>query len=331
VSDLALPSGSVRGEAPVPPFVPEVRDDGGVFERFTELARQVVVLAQEEARILKHNHIGVEHLLLGLLRVEEGLAARVLESLGLTVERVRAEVVRVVGSGEELTSGQIPFTPDGKRVLELSLREALALEDNYIGTAHVLLGLVRDNEGLAIQMLRDLGVDSQAIRDEVLHALVSSDPEPTSGGDVHTASVPDGLLDGNGAALRRLLREIKEGLGRPADGGDLLVLLASLREGVAARTLAKLGVDGVQLAAAAREARVSVAGSELAPDPPLLAEAEQVRDEKEAAIAAQDFERAANLRDQERRLRNEAGAIVERRRYDELLAAARTHLDLPSD
>jgi hypothetical protein len=148
---------------------------------------------------------------------------------------------------------------------------------------------------------------------------------------VHTASVLDGLLDGNGAALRRLLREIKEGLGRPADGGDLLVLLGSLREGVAARTLAKLGVDGVQLAAAAREARASVAGSELAPDPTLLAEAEQVRDEKEAAIAAQDFERAANLRDQERRLRNEAGAIVERRRYVQLLAAARTHLDLPSD
>ena len=97
-----------------------------MFERFTERARQVVVLAQEEARILKHNYIGTEHILLGLLREEEGLAARVLESLDITVERVRAQVVRIVGSGEEVTSGQIPFTPRAKKVLELALREALS-------------------------------------------------------------------------------------------------------------------------------------------------------------------------------------------------------------
>src|SRR5882724_3703321 len=105
-----------------------------MFERFTERARQVVVLAQEEARTLKHNYIGTEHILLGLLREEEGLAARVLESLDITVERVRAQVVRIVGSGEEVTSGQIPFTPRAKKVLELALREALSLGHNYIDT-----------------------------------------------------------------------------------------------------------------------------------------------------------------------------------------------------
>src|ERR671937_865385 len=110
-----------------------------MFERFTERARQVVVLAQEEARTLKHNYIGTEHILLGLLREEEGLAARVLESLDITVERVRAQVVRIVGSGEEVTSGQIPFTPRAKKVLELALREALSLGHNYIGTEHKLL------------------------------------------------------------------------------------------------------------------------------------------------------------------------------------------------
>jgi hypothetical protein len=105
-----------------------------LFERFTERARQVVVLAQEEARTLKHNYIGTEHILLGLLREEEGLAARVLESLDITTERVRSQVVRIVGSGEEVTSGQIPFTPRAKKVLELALREALSLGHNYIGT-----------------------------------------------------------------------------------------------------------------------------------------------------------------------------------------------------
>src|SRR5437870_7847473 len=123
-----------------------------MFERFTERARQVVVLAQEEARTLKHNYIGTEHILLGLLREEEGLAARVLESLDITVERVRAQVVRIVGSGEEVTSGQIPFTPRAKKVLELALREALSLGHNYSGTEHILLGLVGETavvEGLA--------------------------------------------------------------------------------------------------------------------------------------------------------------------------------------
>jgi ATP-dependent Clp protease ATP-binding subunit ClpC len=142
-----------------------------LFERFTERARQVVVLAQEEARTLKHNYIGTEHILLGLLREEEGLAARVLESLDITVERVRAQVVRIVGSGEEVTSGQIPFTPRAKKVLELALREALSLGHNYIGTEHILLGLVRENEGVAARILLDFDADSEKIRNEVIRML----------------------------------------------------------------------------------------------------------------------------------------------------------------
>jgi len=142
-----------------------------LFERFTERARQVVVLAQDEARALKHNYIGTEHILLGLLREEEGLAARVLESLDITVERVRAQVVRIVGSGEEVTSGQIPFTPRAKKVLELALREALSLGHNYIGTEHILLGLVRENEGVAARILLDFDADSEKIRNEVIRML----------------------------------------------------------------------------------------------------------------------------------------------------------------
>src|ERR687883_110574 len=142
-----------------------------MFERFTERARQAVVLAQEEARTLKHNYIGTEHILLGLLREEEGLAARVLESLDITVERVRAQVVRIVGSGEEFTSGQIPFTPRAKKVLELALREALSLGHNYIGTEHILLGLVRENEGVAARILLDFDADADKIRNEIIRML----------------------------------------------------------------------------------------------------------------------------------------------------------------
>src|SRR5919108_6507875 len=114
-----------------------------MFERFTKRARQVVVLAQDEARMLKHNYIGTEHLLLGLLREEEGVAARVLESLEITIEEVRAQVAHIIGQGEEVTAGQIPFTPRAKKVLELSMREALSLGHDHIGTEALLLGIVR--------------------------------------------------------------------------------------------------------------------------------------------------------------------------------------------
>ena len=142
-----------------------------MFERFTERARQVIVLAQAEARALKHNYIGTEHLLLGLLREEEGLAARVLASLGVALEEVRAEVARIVGQGDELEGGQVPFTPRAKKILELSLREALDLGHNYIGTEHLLLGLLREGEGVAVRILLDVGAAPGAIRDELLLLL----------------------------------------------------------------------------------------------------------------------------------------------------------------
>jgi ATP-dependent Clp protease ATP-binding subunit ClpC len=143
-----------------------------VFERFTERARQVVVLAQDEARALKHNYIGTEHILLGLLREEEGLAARVLEGLDVTVEEVRAQVARIIGPGDEpIVSGQIPFTPRAKKVLELSLREALSLKHNYIGTEHILLGLVRENEGVAARILLDFDADAEKVRNEIMRTL----------------------------------------------------------------------------------------------------------------------------------------------------------------
>ena len=142
-----------------------------MFERFTERARQVVVLAQDEARKLKHNYIGTEHILLGLLREEEGIGARVLESLDVTTEEVRAQVARIVGPGDEAASGQIPFTPRAKEVLELSLREALSFGHNYIGTEHVLLGLVREGEGVASRVLLDFGVTADVVREAVIAAL----------------------------------------------------------------------------------------------------------------------------------------------------------------
>jgi ATP-dependent Clp protease ATP-binding subunit ClpC len=182
-----------------------------LFERFTERARQVVVLAQEEARTLKHNYIGTEHILLGLLREEEGLAARVLESLDITVERVRAQVVRIVGSGEEVTSGQIPFTPRAKKVLELALREALSLGHNYIGTEHILLGLVRENEGVAARILLDFDADSEKIRNEVIRML--SGPGGRRQGAAAGASgegkKSSKLLDQFGRNLTKLASESK--------------------------------------------------------------------------------------------------------------------------
>ena len=151
-----------------------------VFERFTERARQVAVFAQEEARTLRHDYIGTEHLLLGLLREDEGLAARVLESLDITIERVRGQVVRIVGSGEEITSGQIPFTPRAKKVLEMALREALSLGHNYIGTEHILLAIARENDGVASRILLDFDADAEKIRKEVIR-MVSGPSGPRAG------------------------------------------------------------------------------------------------------------------------------------------------------
>jgi ATP-dependent Clp protease ATP-binding subunit ClpC len=182
-----------------------------VFERFTERARQVVVLAQDEARALKHNYIGTEHILLGLLREEEGLAARVLESLDITVEEVRAQVARIVGQGDEVTTGQIPFTPRAKKVLELALREALSLGHNYIGTEHILLGLVRENEGVAARILLDFDADAEKIRNEIIRML--SGPgrrqQGGAGGAPGEKSKSSKLLDQFGRNLTKLAVEGK--------------------------------------------------------------------------------------------------------------------------
>ena len=182
-----------------------------VFERFTERARQVVVLAQDEARALKHNYIGTEHILLGLLREEEGLAARVLESLDITVEEVRAQVARIVGQGDEVTTGQIPFTPRAKKVLELALREALSLGHNYIGTEHILLGLVRENEGVAARILLDFDADAEKIRNEIIRML--SGPgrrgQSGSGSSQSEKAKSSKLLDQFGRNLTKLAAEGK--------------------------------------------------------------------------------------------------------------------------
>ena len=181
-----------------------------MFERFTERARQVVVLAQDEARALKHNYIGTEHILLGLLREEEGLAARVLESLDITVEEVRAQVARIVGQGDEVTTGQIPFTPRAKKVLELALREALSLGHNYIGTEHILLGLVRENEGVAARILLDFDADAEKIRNEIIRML--SGPgrrQQGAGGAPGEKSKSSKLLDQFGRNLTKLAAEAK--------------------------------------------------------------------------------------------------------------------------
>lgn len=144
-----------------------------MFERFTERARQTVVLAQVEARQMRHSYIGTEHLLLGLLHEETGLGGRVLRSLDVTLDDVRSRALQVIGSGdEEVTAEQIPFTPRAKKVLEMSLREALSMGHNWIGTEHVLLGLVREQEGVAAKILHgDLQITPDAVRTAVIKAL----------------------------------------------------------------------------------------------------------------------------------------------------------------
>src|SRR5579872_4453685 len=142
-----------------------------MFERFTDRARRVVVLAQEEARLLNHNYIGTEHILLGLISEGEGVAAKALESLGISLEAVRQQVEEIIGTGSSSPQGHIPFTPRAKKVLELSLREALQLGHNYIGTEHILLGLIREGEGVAAQVLVKLGADLSRVRQQVIQLL----------------------------------------------------------------------------------------------------------------------------------------------------------------
>ncbi len=142
-----------------------------MFERFTDRARRIVVLAQEEARMLNHNYIGTEHILLGMIHEGEGVAAKALESLGISLEGVRAQVEEIIGRGQQVPTGHIPFTDRGKKVMELSLREALQLGHNYIGTEHLLLGLIREGEGVAAQVLVKLGAELTRVRQQVIQLL----------------------------------------------------------------------------------------------------------------------------------------------------------------
>jgi ATP-dependent Clp protease ATP-binding subunit ClpC len=190
-----------------------------VFERFTERARQVVVLAQDEARALKHNYIGTEHILLGLLREEEGLAARVLDSLDITVEEVRQQVARIVGQGDEATSGQIPFTPRAKKVLELALREALSLGHNYIGTEHILLGLVRENEGVAARILLDFDADAEKIRNEIIRMLSGPGRQQRGSGSSSEGAAAGGKSGKGGSS--KLLDQFGRNLTKLAADGKL--------------------------------------------------------------------------------------------------------------
>jgi ATP-dependent Clp protease ATP-binding subunit ClpC len=177
-----------------------------MFERFTEKARRVVVYAQEEARMLNQNYIGTEHLLLGLIREQDGIAAKALESLNISLEDVHVQVEELIGRGTFVPTGHIPFTPRAKKVLELSLREALQLGHNYIGTEHILLGLIREGEGVAAQVLLNLGADLDKVRSAVIQLLSGHYGKPTESGEERRGG---SLLDEFGRNLTRQARDGK--------------------------------------------------------------------------------------------------------------------------
>jgi ATP-dependent Clp protease ATP-binding subunit ClpC len=179
-----------------------------MFERFSDRARRVVVLAQEEARMLNHNYIGTEHILLGLIHEGEGVAAKALESLGISFEAVRQQVEEIIGQGQSASTGHIPFTPRAKKVLELSLQEALQLGHNYIGTEHILLGLIREGEGVAAQVLQKLGADLNRVRQQVIQLLsgYTGGKESATGEQVPQGSM---VLDQFGRNLTQEARETK--------------------------------------------------------------------------------------------------------------------------
>src|SRR6201747_1693994 len=180
-----------------------------MFERFTDRARRVVVLAQEEARMLNHNYIGTEHILLGLIHEGEGVAAKSLESLGISLEGVRQQVEEIIGQGQQAPSGHIPFTPRAKKVLELSLREALQLGHNYIGTEHILLGLIREGEGVAAQVLVKLGADLNKVRQQVIQLLNGYQSKEPSGTAAEATPSTSLVLDQFGRNLTQSARDGK--------------------------------------------------------------------------------------------------------------------------
>jgi ATP-dependent Clp protease ATP-binding subunit ClpA len=211
-----------------------------VFERFTPRARQAVVLAQDEARRLGHDYIGTEHVLLGLLGESDGVAALALRRLGVRLDTVRSDVERLIGRGTESPSGHIPFTPRSKKVLELSLREALGLGHNYIGTEHILLGLLREGEGVAAHVLVTQGVPLERARDAVIEQLESRSPRQ-QGGRATPRRTPAG---DQAIALADELSALA-----PTGSHHLLEALARAEDSLAAKVLVAFGVDADALAA----------------------------------------------------------------------------------
>jgi ATP-dependent Clp protease ATP-binding subunit ClpC len=187
-----------------------------MFERFTDRARRVVVLSQEEALRLNHNYIGTEHLLLGLLEEEEGIAAQVLTTLGVSLDGARTLVEEIIGRGTEAPVGSVPFTPRAKKVLELSLREALEREHNYIATEHLLLGLLREGEGVAAQVLVRLGAELGQVRSAVVTALKGTPPGPQ--GDAEPADAVIRSLEAENRRLRAEVDHLRQLLLRPGAG-----------------------------------------------------------------------------------------------------------------
>src|SRR5919106_3663070 len=195
-----------------------------MFERFTDRARRVVVLAQEEARLLNHNYIGTEHILLGLISEGEGVAAKALESLGVSLDSVRSQVEEIIGTGSSSPQGHIPFTPRAKKVLELSLREALQLGHNYIGTEHILLGLIREGEGVAAQVLQQLGAELQKVRQTVIQLLSG----PGGGEEQQPKGAGAGAREG--ATGSTVLDQFGRNLTQSARDGSLDPVIGRTRE-----------------------------------------------------------------------------------------------------
>ena len=209
-----------------------------MFERFTDRARRVVVLAQEEARLLNHNYIGTEHILLGLIHDGEGVAAKALESLGISLDAVRQQVEEIIGQGQQAPSGHIPFTPRAKKTLEIALREALQLGHNYIGTEHILLGLIREGQGVAAQILVQRGADLDRVRKVVMEELG------------RVGATADATAVDRTPAADEILTAAQE-ISGPAPMGShhLLESLARADDSLAAKALQALGVDADALAA----------------------------------------------------------------------------------
>jgi hypothetical protein len=239
-----------------------MRNTGKLFERFTDRARRVVVLAQEEARRLNHDHVGTEHILLGLIDEGEGVAAQALESLGISLESARQQVEEIIGRGQQAPSRHIPFTPRAKKVLELTLREAMQLGHNYVGTEHILLGLIREGEGVAAQVLVNLGGDLSTVRQQVIQLL-------------------QGYQDRDQPRSARLMRQRAPG---------------RRQRGLMPEILAQ--VESIDSQLSAIGGRVGT-GPETAD---LDRQIAQARRSKEAAAGEEEYERAAALRERERHL-----------------------------